>query len=151
MSELIEVRRLKPTLSYPHPYMFTTNEILSDYYNGETFQTFPVIINTQQIKYREPILSQYVPSRSFTTVIENQPLVYQRIHTPTLIEEQPLAVYRSCETPVQRLVRVQPSRKNVHLPKHTKKLVNRFLNNLEQAHDHQVSVIKKIVLRNLEI
>jgi hypothetical protein len=152
MTEILEIRRLKPTISHARSL------ILSDYFDDETFQ---MIINSRPIQYRrhevlvKPILEpplpiQYVSAPSFTTVIENQPLVYQRAYTPNLIEERPVALYRSCETPVRRFVPVQSSNeKNVHLPKHAKKLVNRFLNNLEQAHDHQVSsLIKKILFHN---
>jgi hypothetical protein len=147
MIESIELRRLKPTLSYPRSVILTSNEILSDSSDDESFQTLPMIINTQPIQYRKhevlvrPPPIQYVPS----TVVENKPFVYQRVYTPTLIEDRTFAYYRSCETPVRRLVKVQPSNeKNVHLPKHSKKLVNRFLDNLEQAHEHQVSLRKKI-------
>jgi hypothetical protein len=164
MTELIEFRRLKPTISHARSYILTTNETLSDSSDNEIFQTLPMIINTQPMTYRkheflvkpiiEPPPIQYVSSTLFPTIIDNKPLVYQRVHTPTLIEERPFVFYRSCETPpVRRLVRVQPSdEKNVHLPKHAKKLVNRFLSNLEQAHDDQVSLIlKEICFHKLEI
>jgi hypothetical protein len=112
MTELIELRRFKPTVT--HSYL------LSDYSDDESFPTLPMI--------------------------NDKPFVYQRVYTPNLIEERSLALYRSCETPVRRIVRVSspppPPETNVHLPKHTKKLVNRFLNNLKHAHDDQVSLIK---------
>ncbi len=141
MSDLIELRRLKPTVSLTHPYMFTTNELFSDYSDEETFPTLPIIHRKHDV-FIEPLPSPYIPMRSFATV-------YQHVHSPTLIEERPL--YRSSETPVRRIVPIESSEKNVHLPKHAKKLVNRFLNNLQQAHDYQVSFIEKIVLCNREI
>jgi hypothetical protein len=145
MTELIELRRFKPAISHTRSYVLAPNEDFSD---DETFPTLPMIVNTQPIRYQKhdvlvkPILeSQYLPS----TVIDDEPLVYQRVYTPTLIEERPLALYRSCEIPVRRIVQVSPPpEKNVHLPKHTKKLVHRFLNNLEHAHYHRVSSIKII-------
>ena len=98
--------------------------VVSDYSDDddEYFPRLPMIVNNQPI------------------TIDERPYVY----TPHLIEERPLAMYRSSETPVRRIVRVStpsppPPEKNVHLPKHTKMLVNRFLSNLEHAHGRQVS------------
>ncbi|CAF0773688.1 unnamed protein product [Rotaria sp. Silwood1] len=93
----------------------------------------------------EPTLSsgiQYVPMPALTppltTIIERKPLVYQRVYTPTLIEEHSNDFYSSYESPVRRLVRAHPSNtKSVHLPKHAKKLVNRFLTGIEHAHSRR--------------
>ncbi len=109
------IRRFKqPT----YPY-YVSGYSDDDY--DEPFPRLPMIVNTQPI------------------TIDERPYVY----SPNLFEERPSALYRLSETPVRRFVRVStpptPPEKNVHLPKHTKMLVNRFLNNLEHAHDRQVS------------
>jgi hypothetical protein len=84
---------------------------------------------------------QYMPvSTSLPTIIERKPFVYQRVHTPSFVEERPFAFYNSEEPPIRRIVRVQPpNTRSVHLPKHAKKLVNRFLNGMEHAHGCRVS------------
>ncbi|CAF2103532.1 unnamed protein product [Rotaria magnacalcarata] len=90
-----------------------------------------------------PLMSgiQYIPmpsSRSMqTTIIERKPLVYERVYTPTLVDEDSNYFYSSHESPFRRgrLIRAHPSNtKNVRLPKHARKLVNRFLNGIEHAH-----------------
>lgn len=157
MTELFGVRRFKPTISHPRSVILTTNDVLSDYSDDEIIPSLPMIVNPYPRPYRnhdvlvrpifEPPPIRYIsppPPPTFRTVIENKPVVYQRVHSPDCIEEYPYACYRSCETPIRRCV--QPSdEKKVHLPKHTKKLVNRFLNNLEHAHDHRVSLNKEMI------
>jgi len=87
---------------------------------------------------------QYVPvsapMTSLATMVERNPFVYQNIYTPTLIEEPPLGFYSSYRSPVKRVVRARPpNTRSVRLPKHARKLVNRFLNGMEYAHGRRVS------------
>ncbi|CAF3306177.1 unnamed protein product [Rotaria socialis] len=84
---------------------------------------------------------QYVPMPSSRpmqpTIIERKPLVYERVYTPTLVDEYSNYFYSFYESPFRRgrLMRPHPSNtKNVRLPKHSKTLVNRFLSGIEHAH-----------------
>jgi hypothetical protein len=162
MTEFIEVRRFQPPISHARSTMWRTPGMMSDpfydeYYMNRRYnsvQTLPMIGNPQSYRYRnhfqdvynrpmmEPPPYPYGPSTSF---IDDRPFVYERAYTPSLIEESPYAFYEPCETPVRRRGRATPSNdKKVHLPQHAKKLVNRFLNNLEHAHEHQVSFVTEI-------
>lgn len=86
---------------------------------------------------------QYVPvsapTTSVTKIIERNPFAYRSVYTPTLIEEHPYGYYNSYERPIRRVIRRHPSNtRNVHIPRHARKLVNRFLTGMEHAHDHLV-------------
>lgn len=95
----------------------------------------------------EPSLTsaiQYIPMSTPIpppiAVVERKPFVYQRVYTPTFIEHRSNSFYNSYNLPIRRLVQVQPSSpKSIHLPKHAKKLVNRFLSRMEYAHGRRVS------------
>jgi len=146
---MIKLFRSKPKKSHARSFILQAKEISSDSSDEELIPTLPVILNPQPIKQRKhnicfnPILEP-LPSMPCTSIVEERPFVYQRVHTSPLIEERPVAVYRSLESPIRRRrIKVSSSppprpatpKKNVHLPKHAKKLVNRFLQNLEQAHE----------------
>jgi hypothetical protein len=114
------------------------------------------VINTQpppspkkQEIFLEPIIQpslshpaiQYLPV-SDPTIVERLSYPFRRVYTPTLIEERPYDFYSSYESPVRRIVRRYPSnRRSVHLPKHTEKIINRFLSGMEYAHGHRVSIV----------
>ena len=148
---MIEFRRTRPLISYPRSYILPADEYSPYSSDEEIVSTLPAIVNTHPIRPRlheivtKPSSSPYFPSAPYRTVIENEPLVYQRVHTPIFTDERSLPSYRSYETPIRHLSPPPPQR-NVHLPKHTKKLVNRFLSNLEHAHSHQVSTITIVCL-----
>jgi hypothetical protein len=87
---------------------------------------------------------QYVPVECpptpVTTIVERPPFGYPRYYSPTVIEERPYGFYRSYDSPVRRIVRVPPlPTKSVRLPRHAKKIVNRFLSGMEYAHGRRVS------------
>jgi hypothetical protein len=83
---------------------------------------------------------QYVPISASTAIVERNPFAYRSVYTPTLVEERPFGFYSSYESPVRRIVRTRPpNTRSVHLPKHAKKLVNRFLSGMEYAHGGRVS------------
>lgn len=85
---------------------------------------------------------QFVPiSAPVTTVIERSPQYpYPRVYSPTLIDEYPFDFHRSYPSPTRRVLRTYPpSSRSVHLPRHARKLVNRFLSGMEYAHDYRVS------------
>ena len=87
---------------------------------------------------------QYVPVRApvahYRDFIDRRPVIYRGGLTPTLIEERPLAIYDRDLLPFRRSVRTEPSNtRNIHLPKHAEKLVNRFLSGMEYAHGYRVS------------
>lgn len=117
-------------ISYPRSYILTEDDFSDD------DETLPMIINTRP-RLQPMVQSVFPSSSSYRTVVDNEPLVYQRVHSPIYTD------YRSYETPVEQ-TSSSPKKHNVRLPKHTKKLVNRFLNNLENAHDHQVRIVRVI-------
>ena len=117
-------------ISYPRSYILTEDDY--PFYSSDE-ETLPAIVNTRP-RIQPMVESSYLPSTSYRTMIENEPLVYQRVHSPIYTD------HRSYETQISPL----PPKRNVRLPKHTKKLVNRFLNNLEHA--HQVRIIILILL-----
>jgi hypothetical protein len=87
-----------------------------------------------------------VPPTSLTTIVGRKPFAYPHVYTPTLVEERPFDFYSSYESPVRRIVRTHPpNTRSVHLPKHAKKLVNRFLSGMEYAHGRRVRerILKK--------
>lgn len=90
-----------------------------------------------------PISAPPVP---LTTIIEREhyPYPYRypypSVYTPSLIEEHPLDFYRSYPSPMRRLGRrYPPHSRSVRLPRHARKIVNRFLNGMEHAHGYRVS------------
>ena len=122
------------------------------------------LINTQppaSPKKKEIILQKIMPSRPsptiqfvpisappppVTTVIEREPYPYpyhypyRPVYTPSLIEEHPLDFYRSYPSPMRRFERrYPPHSRSVRLPRHARKIVNRFLNGMEHAHGYRVS------------
>ena len=83
---------------------------------------------------------QYVPVSAPTTIVERNPFAYRNVYTPNFVDERPFGFYSSYESPVRRVVRTHPpNTRSVHLPKHAKKLVNRFLTGMEYAHGRRVS------------
>jgi hypothetical protein len=111
-----------------------------------SYQSLPMIVNPQPLRYQRRFQDVYanpIIEPPPTPFIDDGPFVYERAYTPSLIEEPPYAYYESCETPpIRRRVRdTRTNDKKVHLPQHAKKLVNRFLSNLEHAHEHQVRFI----------
>lgn len=92
------------------------------------------------------LISLSPPPAPVTTVIEREPYPYPYpypyppVYTPHLIEDHPFDFYRSYPSPIRRIGRrYPPHARSVHLPKHTRKVVNRFLNGMEYAHDYRVS------------
>lgn len=141
MSDLIGFRRNRPMISYPRSYILTEDDY--PFYSSDE-ETLPAIVNTHSIRPRnqpivESLSSPYLPSTSYRTMIENEPLVYQRVHSPIYTD------HRSYQTPMEH-ISPSPPKRNIRLPKHAKKLVNRFLDNLEHAHGHQVRFITIILL-----
>jgi hypothetical protein len=98
-------------------------------------------------QFMEPSLPpqiQYVPVPSPRTplmsVFERPSFGYPPFYSPPVIEESPYGLYRSYEPPARRIVRVPPlTTRSVHLPRHAKRIVNRFLSGMEHAHGHRVS------------
>ncbi len=90
-----------------------------------------------------PPAIQYVPvsaaETSLTRIVEREPFAYQHVYSPTFVQRRPVDFYNSYESPVRRVVRARPSNtRNVHLPRHAKRLVNRFLSEMEYAHGRRV-------------
>lgn len=98
--------------------------------------------------------TQFVPvssSRSLqTAVVERTPFIYDQISTPALVLERSGGFCSPYEFPVRRraIRTYQSPRKSVYLPKHAKKLVNRFLNEVEYAHGRHVS---RRLRRNIDL
>ena len=128
--------------------MWRTPAIIPDLYHDpyyinqryNSLPSLPMIANPQPFRYRRHFPEYF---------IDDEPFIYERTYTPSLIEESPYTYY---EPPIRRRIRDVPKPdKKVHLPQHTKKLVNRFLSNLERAHEHQVSYVYKFDLITFEI
>lgn len=131
---------------------------------NNAIQTVPFIVNAQPVKEKknkhEQQIQQFVinaqppapsspkkkeiifnpnveyipasaPTRSLERIVERYPYEYR-----------PFDYYRSYELPARQFIRNYPSNsRNVHLPPHAKRLVNRFIDRLEDAHDYGVSSI----------
>jgi hypothetical protein len=87
---------------------------------------------------------QYVPVRAstpeLTEIIERHPRTYRRLFTPALIEQRPIAYYDNDRSSYRRRIRAESTHgRSIHLPQHARRLVNRFLNRMEYAHDYRVS------------